>query len=355
MSLKTRLIYLAIWAVVVVAVHLLLGVGPALGRALLIVTLYLLLTWAVRAVPLSSLFLLFFLGLLVVSHVTVLLQFLIKGIFLPPSWSNEGRFLDNVFLAPISEEILKLLPVVLLLIWRKTRVRTAFGATDLMLCGLAVGVGFHLFEDVLVGPIEVPTAGPSLGGLPLVPGVERQVVRGRPDVVFIGHAAGTAFTGLALGWSRYLKKRWRYVPVSVALVWMMWCHAMYNGSDFFPRGSWVFVTAPLTRLTPWVFLPAVVATVVFEWIRLRQGVTSVEQGYKQRLRQVLPGRPKDGLMWLDRWWHWLLCRDLVRQLGYARLWLRAQPDDRETVKTHVLGIIPELEEGLARLASATGA
>ena len=355
MSLKTRLIYLAVWAVVVVAVHLLLGVGPALGKALLIVGLYLLLTWPVRALPLSSFSLLFFVGLLVVSHVTVLLQFLLKGIFLPPSWSNEGIFLDNVFLAPISEEILKLLPLVLLLIRKETRARTAFGATDLMLCGLAIGTGFHLFEDVLIGPIEVPTAGPVLGGLPLVPGVERQVVRGRPDVVFIGHAAGTAFMGLALGWSRYLKKRWRYVPVLVVLVWMMWCHAMYNGSDAFSRGSWVFVTAPLTRLAPWVFLLAVVATVVFEWTLLRRGVTSVEQNYKERLRQLLPGWPSGGLAWLDRWWRWLLCRDLARQIGYARLWLRAQPDDREVVETHMMGILPRLEQGLAWLALGTGA
>jgi len=41
-------------------------------------------------------------------------------------------------------------------------------------------------------------------------------------------------------------------------------------------------------------------------------------------------------------------------MGYARLWLRAQPDDRDTVEAHVLGIIPELEKGLARLAPATG-
>jgi RsiW-degrading membrane proteinase PrsW (M82 family) len=355
MSSKTRLIYLAVWAVVVVAIHLLLGVGPALGRALLIVGLYLLLTWPVRALPLSSFFLLFFVGLLVVSHVTVLFQFLIKGIFLPPSWSNEGTFLDNVFLAPISEEILKLLPLVLLLIRKETRARTAFGATDLMLCGLAIGTGFHLFEDVLVGPIEMPTAGPVLGGLPLIPGVEKQVVRGRPDIVFIGHAAGTAFMGLALGWSRYLKKRWRYVPVLVVLVWMMWCHAMHNGTDAFPREAWVFVTAPLTWLAPWVFLLAVVATVIFEWILLRRGVTSVEQSYKQRLRQVLPGWPSGGLTWLDRWWRWLLCRDLARQIGYARLWLRAQPDDKDTVEVHMVEILPELEKGLAWLAPATGA
>jgi RsiW-degrading membrane proteinase PrsW (M82 family) len=355
MSLKTRLIYLAVWIVVVVAVHLLLDVGPALGKALLIVGLYLLLTWPVRALPLSSFFLLFFLGLLVVSHVTVLLQFLIKGVFLPPMWSNEGIFMDNVFLAPISEEILKLLPLLLLLIRKRTRARTAFGATDLMLCGLAIGTGFHLFEDVLIGPIEVPTAGPVLGGLPLVPGVEKQVVRGRPDVVFMGHAAGTAFMGLALGWSRYLKKSWRYVPVLVVWVWMMWCHAMYNGSDAFSRESWVFVTAPLTRLAPWVFLLAVVSTVIFEWTRLRCGVTSVEQKYKERLRQLLPGWPSGQLVWLDRWWRWLLCRDLVRQIGYVRLWLRAQPGDRQAVEEHMMGILPELEKGLAWLSPGTGA
>ena len=90
MSLKTRLIYLAVWAVVVVALHLFVGVGTALGRALLIVALYLLLAWPVRALPLSSFFLLFFVGLLVVSHVTVLFQSLIKVIYLSENLLNNA-------------------------------------------------------------------------------------------------------------------------------------------------------------------------------------------------------------------------------------------------------------------------
>jgi RsiW-degrading membrane proteinase PrsW (M82 family) len=353
MSLKTRLIYLAVWAVVALAVHLLLGVAPALVKFLLILALYLLLTWPVRALPLSSFALLFFGGLLVVSHVTVLLQFIIKGIFLPPMWSNEGQYLDSVFLAPISEELLKLLPLVILLVRSQTRTRTAFGASDLMLCGLAIGAGFNLFEDVLIGPIDIPAAGPVVAGIPLVPWAETQVVRGRPDIVFMGHAAGTAFMGLALGWSRYLKKPLRYVPVVVVLVWMIWGHAMYNGSDAFDRDAWVFVTAPLTRLAPWAFLLTAVGTAAFEWTLLRRGVTSVEENYQRGLRQALPGWPKDGLVWLKRWWLWLLCRDLIRQLAYVRLWLRAHPVDKRIAEEHILAIVPELEEGLTQLVPAT--
>jgi hypothetical protein len=158
--------------------------------------------------------------------------------------------------------------------------------------------------------------------------------------------------GLALGWSRYVKKPLRYLPVVVVLVWMIWGHAMYNGSDAFDRDAWVFVTAPLTQLAPWAFLLAAVGTAAFEWTLLRRGVTSVEENYQRRLHQVLPGWPKGGLVWLERWRLWLLCRDSIRQLAYVRLWLRAHSGDRQIAEEHILGIVPELEEGLAQLAPA---
>jgi len=352
MPLKTRLIYLAVWVVVAVAVHLLMGVGLSLGKALLFAAAFLLITWPVRSAPLQTLALLFFAGLLVVSHVTVLLQFAIKGLFLPPVWSNAGRFWGSVVLAPISEEIMKLLPLVLILLWRKRRGATLFGATDFMLCGLMIGIGFNLFEDVMKGPEKlaaVNMAAPVVGGVPLVPWAEMQSARGRPDIVYLGHAAATAFMGLALGWSRYLKGKVRYIPVIVVLIWAIWGHALYNGITAISRDSLVWITAPLTQIAPYVFLVATLGSIVFEWLRLRERLPVSEQIFRQRLRAARPGLTGGPLTWVDRVWSWLLCRDLVRQIGYARLRLRVAPEEQPVVTRHVPAVMAELDGRLAHL------
>ena len=293
--------------------------------------------------------LLFFGGLLVVSHATVLLQFAVKWLLLPPTWSNEGRFWGSDVLAPVSEEIMKLLPVVLILLWRKRRGAILFGATDLMLCGLMIGIGFNLFEDVMKGAAKlagIMPAGPMIAGIPLVPVGRSAKPHGRPEIVYLGHAAGTAFMALALGWSRYLRGAWRYVPVAVAWVLMTWSHALYNGITDIERTSPVWITAPLTQITPYLFLVAVIGTIIFEWLRLRQRVPAAEQSYRQRLAQARPGFPSD-LAWLERLWNWLLCHDLLRQIGYARLRLRTEPSARAAVEAHVPAVMTELGRACA--------
>ncbi len=352
MSLKTRLIYLAVWVVVAVAIHLLMGVGPSLGKAVLFAVAFLLITWPVRSAPLHTLALLFFAGLLVVSHVTVLLQFAVKWLLLPPTWSNAGRFWGSDVLAPISEELMRLLPLVLILLWRKRRGATLFGATDFMLCGLMIGIGFNLFEDMMKGPEKLAAinmAGPVVGGVPLVPWTEVQSARGRPEIVYLGHAAAAAFMGLALGWSRYLKGKVRYIPVVVALIWAIWGHALYNGITDISRTSPVWITAPLLQIAPYVFLVAVIGTIVFEWLRLRERLPDAEQTFRQRLRAARPGLAGDALLWLDRLWSWLLCRDLVRQIGYARLRLRVAPEEQPAVTRHVPAVMAELDDRLRHL------
>lgn len=339
MSNTIRLIYFSVWLTIIVGLHFAMGVLPALVTAIWCATLYLILTMPVRTVRISAFALLFFAGLILVSHLTLLFQFIFSSVFLPPLWSNDGRYLHTVFLAPISEEFAKLLSVVLLVvIWKWTGGRIAFGAMDLMLCGLAVGIGLNLFEDMLIGPSKM--GHPGFITTLLVPGTELQATRGRPDIVFIGHAASTAFIGLALGWSRYLPKLVRYIPVLVVWLWMIWCHALYNGQDQFPREAWVFVTAPLTWISPWVFFLAILATIVFEWITLHHHVTDVEKNYRQRLRQAV----RSGFS-LQRILPSLREHNLLRQLAYARVWLRSNPQDRDQVTKYVRRLVARLELG----------
>ncbi|PKO23249.1 MAG: hypothetical protein CVU38_04950, partial [Chloroflexi bacterium HGW-Chloroflexi-1] len=62
-----------------------------------------------------------------------------------------------------------------------------------------------------------------------------------------------------------------------------------------------------------------------------------------------PGLAGDALLWLDRLWSWLLCRDLVRQIGYARLRLRVAPEEQPAVTRHVPAVMAELDDRLRHL------
>ncbi len=327
MSNVIRAIYFAIWFVVVLVSYALLGVLPALANALWFAALYLLITLPVRSLRVLAFAVFFFIGLLLVSHATLVSQ-LIIGMVLPPMWSNAGEFVHLVFLAPITEETAKLLSVVLvLLIWKWSGARIGFGATDLMLVGLALGIGLNVFEDMFIGSTKIAT--PHIATRILVPWTELQSTRGRPDVVFIGHAASSAFVALALGWSRYLPKWVRYLPALGVWGWMMWTHALYNGQDLLERGHSVFFTAPLTWLTPWVFLLAVLATVVFEFILLQRNVTPIE-------KQLGQTRPRTLLHWLEQ-------HNLRRHLAYARVWLRGNPQDRAKAVSYLNRVLTRLQ------------
>jgi RsiW-degrading membrane proteinase PrsW (M82 family) len=313
MSRINRAIYIAVWFIIVLITFARLEVLPALATALWFTAFYLLLTLPVRSLRIASFAMFFFIGLLLVSHATLVLQ-LIFGFILPPMYSSSGKFMHYVLLAPISEELAKLsAAVVVLLIWKRTGARIAYGATDLMLVGLAVGIGLNVFEDMFMGSVKMITPG-GITNI-LVPWTEMQVTRGRPDIVTLNHAASTAFVALALGWSRYLPKIIRYLPAFCVLLWMTWCHALYNGQDLLDRGNPAFITAPLTWITPYIFFLAVIATIAFEFFVLYVHATEIE-------RKLGQAKTSGILAWFDQ-------NCLLRHMAYARVWLRGNPQDRE--------------------------
>lgn len=327
MSNLIRAICFGIWFVVVLISYALLGVLPALANALWFAAFYLLITLPVRSLRVLAFAVFFFVGLLIISHATLLVQ-IIVGLVLPPMYSSAGKFAHLALLAPITEESAKLFSVALvLLIWKWSGARIAFGATDLMLVGLAIGIGLNVFEDMFLPNAQ--TATPGIVTNILVPWTELQVTRGRPGIVFIGHAASTAFIALALGWSRYLPKLVQYLPALGVWVWMIWTHALYNGQDLLDRGHIVFYTAPLTWITPWVFLLAVLATIGFEFVLLHRRVTDVEKQLGQTHTQNI-------LRWLER-------HNLQRHLAYARVWLRGNPQDREKAERYLNRVVARLQ------------
>lgn len=323
MSNLIRAIYFVVWFIVVLISYALLGVLPALAHALWFAALYLFITLPVRSLRALAFAVFFFIGLLIVSHATLLIQVVI-GLVLPPIHSSAGKFAHLALLAPITEETAKLVSVALVLLtWKWSGARVGCGATDLMLVGLAIGIGLNVFEDMFIPNAKIAT--PGILTTILVPWTEMQITRSRPDVVFIGHAASTAFIALALGWSRYLPKIARYVPALGVWVWMMWAHALYNGQDLLERGHIVFYTAPLTWITPWIFFVAVIATIVFEFVLLHQRVTPIEKEMAKR-------RAASWMRWLEKY-------NLQRHLAYARVWLRGNPQDREKVNRYLSRVV----------------
>jgi len=328
MSLTIRAIYIVVWFVIVLVTCALLGVLPALANALWFAAFYLVLTLPVRSLRVASFAVFFFIGLLVVSHGTLIAQ-LVIGVVLPPLHSNAGEFVHLALLAPITEETAKLLAVAfVLLIWKFTGARIAFGASDLMLVGLGIGIGLNVFEDMFLGSVKTTT--PGIVTNILVPWTEMQVTRGRPDIVTINHAASTAFIALALGWSRYLPKVVRYLPAFFVWLWMIWCHALYNGQDMLERGNLVFLTAPLTWITPYVFFLAVLATIAFEFVVLHHRVTDVEK----KLGQV-------HVRGITRW---LARHNLLRHLAYARAWLCSNPKDGAKAVPYLSRLVSRVDQ-----------
>jgi len=74
MSNIIRAIYFAIWFIVVLISYALLGVLPALAHALWFAAFYLLITLPVRSLRVLAFAVFFFIGLLIVSHATLLSQ-----------------------------------------------------------------------------------------------------------------------------------------------------------------------------------------------------------------------------------------------------------------------------------------
>ncbi len=110
MTNRVRAMYFGIWCVVVVVSYALLGVLPALGKALWIAALYLLLTLPVRSLRVLAFVVFFFVGLIAVSHVMLLSEVFVGGA-LSPMGSRGGEHAHVVLLAPISEETVKLVAV----------------------------------------------------------------------------------------------------------------------------------------------------------------------------------------------------------------------------------------------------
>ncbi|HUK87213.1 MAG TPA: PrsW family glutamic-type intramembrane protease [Terriglobales bacterium] len=258
-----------LWAARVIAGAVILVAGrswPTYWHQLSFLIILALLTYPVRSVRWGTIYNFFLAGSLF-AWVIVGVQYVIERVI----FGGHLPLVGSVLVAPVSEEIGKVLPLLLLVLagWRGFRI--SYGACDLMLCGAALGSGFGLLEDAFRGAHSYPTpSGPALFGLALFPDSYGG---------FLGHGAATAFVALALGFLMYAW-RWRrwLVPALaaalLALFWMMVDHAFANFATFGFNQPWL---APVRwmwqldgngRLSPYVLLALILLTLAAERLLL---------------------------------------------------------------------------------------
>ena len=131
------------------------------------------------------------------------------------------------FLLPLSEELLKALPVVVLVLSVARRATVRPSAVDIMLAGMWVGTGYSLYENALFG-----RGAASLSEVPLLsallPTVNGQA--GGFAMVSAGHMVWTGLIGLGLGVGVLYRRRHRlaWLAAPVAFLVCLAEHATVN-------------------------------------------------------------------------------------------------------------------------------
>ena len=260
------------WFALWIGIYAFMGIPKVPLEVLLVLLLYFAVATPVRAVPGWLLLALFGFSNVVMTWVTVVIQMGLNAM----AGGGVTDVLGGI-IAPITEEIMKVLPVIVLYASPRPRVRDAFGATDWMLCGAACGAGAQVWEDVLIRwQHSFPRNAPNIFGFPLISGYTDN---GR--AVFAGHVTTAAFIALAIGWARYIKGRSKvaaYLPALIVLLWMIVDHAgnnLRNARQWYWMGAqFIYFLGGRGRIAGYAFLVAVAATIVFEIIVLSRGSAS---------------------------------------------------------------------------------
>lgn len=327
-----------LWAARVVAGVVILVAGrswPMYWHQLSFLVILALLTYPVRSVRWGTIYNFFLVGF-GFAWVIVGAQYLIEQVI----FGGHLPVLGSVFVAPLTEEIGKILPLLLMVLAGWRGFRSSYGACDLMLCGAALGSGFGLLEDSFRRVHSYPTpASPALFGIALFPDSYGG---------FLGHGASTAFVALALGFLVYAF-RWRrwllpgLVAALVTLFWMMVDHGLANLSTFNFSQQWL---APVRwmwrldgngRLSPWVLLVLILLTVAAERLLLSRTLRGFRRlpasawfAYWKRPLQRGWGYPQLRAI-VRRLWAFLLYVTSYRRLAYLMLhWKGDTPPDRKS-------------------------
>lgn len=173
----------------------------------------------------------FFVGGMLFACVPIAVQYLIEQIIL----GGRSPIFGATIVAATTEEVLKVLPLVLILLVPSWTFRWRHGACDLMLCAAALGCGFGLVEDALRHKVSYPR--------PDSPAIFSYAIFNDSRGGFVGHGGSAALIGLALGVLLYaIAKRKLVLPASLLVAfttaWMMVDHALSNYQTFGSVSRW---------------------------------------------------------------------------------------------------------------------
>jgi hypothetical protein len=162
---------------------------------------------------------------------------------------------------PIAEEILKLVPLALLL-WQGRRIRNwQLGATDIVLIAVAAGAGFAVVEDAYIRM----NAGWG-DTVPFLPTTEIAGDRIRGDRLIPGHAIWTALSGATIGAAWLMvRQRWALAIAPIGFVVATADHLGVNGGTMPLLGPIVIL----------LFLASVAGVIALDLWVLRQTLPSV--------------------------------------------------------------------------------
>lgn len=312
-----------LWAVRIIAGAAILlagGAMPVFRHHIWFIVLLSLITIPVRSARFGTIYNFFLIGGF--NAVAIFgLQYVLEKMIL----GGEYKQLGSVVIAPVTEEIFKVAPLVVLLLIRRLPFRYGFGATDLMICGAALGSAFGFIEDLIRLTDSFPEpVSPSLFGTALFNDSYNS---------FIGHGGATAFIALAMGWliyaSRWKKLIWLgLLAFGLVVYWMMADHGLANLRTFGREDEWFFLLRWTYRLdlngalSPWVLTGALLITMIVERIMLFYVTRPLPKLGIRRSAAFIVRPFRQGVSYAALRASWIRLRRLllyvltVRQLGY---------------------------------------
>jgi RsiW-degrading membrane proteinase PrsW (M82 family) len=224
---------------------------------------------------------------------------------------------NTAIVFPITEEVLKILPVVGLLWWARRAGAWSLGASDVLLMAAAAGAGFGLLEDAY---IRRDFGWPDqLAWLPVT-----EIIGGQ---MIAGHGIWSAIAGAAIGLALLLRSRGRGLALLVGasgFVVAVLDHVRNNyGNRADDLPAQLLQTIGLDGwLAIYLFVGLVAAVIAADaWV--------IHRSRPRPPEHTFPPRPAGRAGWLQQW-HFLLKR---RELAFANFQFhRTDGADREHVR-----------------------
>jgi len=217
----------------------------AIAPGILLLLTVLVLTAPARTVGTGAVALMLLTGIAVVTVAVLLIEGVLYVVFQHVDVTgplhavfgpSEQWDVPSVVFAPLVEELLKVLPIVVLL-WRQPAARWLRGPADLAVLGAASGAGYGMAENLMKAAGGLDYGNPAVTALYVAPhlgplSLDSELIRspfGSVTSVFAGHGVGAMAICLAIGvalWLRPFALRW-ILPLFVTC-WAIFDHLVFN-------------------------------------------------------------------------------------------------------------------------------